>query len=592
MTAPAPSAAVRRVEEFFELSAEEGQSKVMPLADAVRLFVRPADTIHVAYTDARPNALLLELVRAFVGTDPRFTLVTAGLVNIQHSLVETGLVRRLIASFAGENYPVARPNPALVRAVREGRVSIEHWSLWSLLARLNAGSLGVPYFPTLSLRDSDMGLEASTRGDYLEVDVGGAELGLVRALRPDVVLLHGAAADANGNVVLSAPYGESEVGSLAARRGVIASVERIVSTEEIREMGRLTRIPAHVVQAVCLVPFGAHPYGFNNPGIAGLSSYAEDEDFVRRTLQASRTPESFQAWIQEWVLDVDSHGGYLSKLGDARLDLLAQEPHQYTAEEVERICRVGEPASATETQVSVTARRLAKAVRARGMQAVLSGVGLANLASWVGVGELRRAGIDVELMAEIGLFGYNPRPGEPFIFAGQNVPTAKLLTDVKGVLGTFVSGPGTRCVGVVGAGQIDRTGAVNSTYADNGDLLVGSGGANDVLSAADEVIITVANDPARMVEKVGYRTGPGDRVRTIVTDLAVFERGLDGEFVLTSVLPDDQRDVATSVRHVVEQTGWPVEVARNVGLEATVSADELNVLRMFDPTRLFLRERR
>jgi acyl CoA:acetate/3-ketoacid CoA transferase alpha subunit/acyl CoA:acetate/3-ketoacid CoA transferase beta subunit len=581
------------VAALFEIPRNEGTSKLMSLADAVRTLVSPGDVIHVAYSDARPNAAIMELVRAFAGRDPGFTVVTAGMVNIQHALVELGLVRRLVASFAGENYPVARPNPALVRAVREQRVTIEHWSLWSLIARLNAAALGVPYFPVRSLRDSDIGADAAARGEYLEVGVAGQEepVGLVSALRPDVVLVHGAAADEHGNVVLAAPYGEGQAGALAARRGVIATVERLVSTAEIREMSRLTRIPAHVVRAVCVVPFGAHPYGFNNPNVPGIASYTEDEQFVSGTLRASRTPEGFRDWIDEWVLGVGSHDGYLARLGQERLGELSTPRPEPNAAEILSCIRPNESASGVETQIAVTARRLASATRARGLQAVLSGVGLSNLAAWLGVIQLRQSGVDVELMAEIGLFGYAPRPGEPFIFAGQNVPTSKVLTDVMGVLGTYVSGPGTRSIGLIGAGQIDRTGAVNSTYSDDGDFLVGSGGANDVLSAADEVIITVANEPHRLVDKVAYRTCPGDRVRTIVTDLGVFDKA-DGGFILTALLPAAGADTHQAVELIRSRTGWFVEVSRSLEREASASSEELAMLRMFDPKQLFLADRR
>lgn len=585
--------AISHIAEFFELSPDENHSKVMPLGEAIRRFVRPGDTVHVAYSDARPNAALLELARAFAGSDPDFTLVTAGMVNIQHALVELGLVGRLIASFAGENYPVARPNPALLRAVREGRITIDHWSLWSLIARLFAGALGVPYFPVQSLRDSDIGDEAAQRGEYVQAGIPGVAepLGLVKALRPHVVLLHGAAADAQGNVVLAAPYGEGQAGALAASRGVIATVERVISTAEIRAMNRLTQIPAHVVRAVCLVPFGAHPYGFNNPDVEGVDSYAEDERFVADTLRASRDPAKFREWIDEWVLGVGSHENYLAKLGRERLTALTERRRFPTPSVIDRTIRSDEPATKVETQVSVTARRLAAAVQARGLQVVLAGVGLSNLAAWLGVGQLRLDGVEVELTAEIGLFAYSPRPGEPFIFAGQNVPTSKILTGVMSVLGTYVAGPGTRSIGLIGAGQIDRTGAVNSTYADDGDFLVGSGGANDVLSAADEVIVTVSNEPHRMVEKVCYRTCPGDRVRTIVTDLGVFERGDSGEFVLTALLPSAGDTVSDAVNLIRSRTGWPIEVAPNLHREPAASAEELAVLRMFDPKQLFLRDR-
>jgi acyl CoA:acetate/3-ketoacid CoA transferase alpha subunit/acyl CoA:acetate/3-ketoacid CoA transferase beta subunit len=579
--------------ERFTLATDEGADKLMSLSDAVRAFVQPGAVIHVAYSDARPNAAIMELVRAFAGRDPGFTIITAGLVSIQHSLIELGLVRKVIASFAGENFPVARPNPALVRGIRDGQVTIEHWSLWSLIARLAAGALGVSHFPVRSLRGSDMGAEAAARGEYVEIALPGADepLGLVTALRPDIVLLHGAAADRHGNVVLAAPYGEGQWGSLAARDGVIACVEQIVSTADIRRMSRLTRIPAHVVRAVCQVPYGAHPYGLNDPGVPGVVSYSEDEAFVTATLRASREPGLFRQWIDEWVLGVENHDEYLAKLGNARLKSLTLPVAALAPERVEEAIRRHDPASVTETQVVVAARRLMRAVRERRLQAVLAGVGLSNLAAWLGVGHLRHESVDVDLMAEIGLFGYDPRPGEPFIFAGQNVPTNKLLTDVMSVLGTYVAGPGTRTIGMIGAGQIDRTGAINSTYSDDGSFLVGSGGANDVLSAADEVIVTVANQPNRMVERVAYVTCPGERVRTIVTDLAVFERGPAGEFELTALLPSAGPDATEAVALVRSRTGWEFTVATALDREAEAAADELYRLRMYDPARLFLRDR-
>jgi acyl CoA:acetate/3-ketoacid CoA transferase alpha subunit/acyl CoA:acetate/3-ketoacid CoA transferase beta subunit len=566
----------------------EGGSKVMPLATAVETLVRPQDTVHLAYSDARPNAAIQQLVRTFAGRDPRFTVVSAGLVNIQHALAELGLATKVIASFAGENYPIARPNPALVRAVARGQVSIEHWSLWALIARLTAGALGVSHFPVRSMRGSTMGDEAADRGELLELP--GQDTCLVAALRPDIVLLHGVAADEHGNVILAAPYGEGQAGALAARRGVIATVERIVGTAEIRRMNTLTRIPAHVVRAVCVAPHGAHPYGLNNPGVPGVESYAEDDEFMADALAAARSPEKFRGFIEEWVLGVSSHEEYLAKLGPTRLTAL-ERSGRAGAREIRQ--RPRGPATRLENQVVATARRVAEAVRRSGHQAVLAGVGLANLAAWVGVGALRSQGVEVELTAEIGLFGYTPLPGEPFIFAGQNVPTNKLLTDVMGVLGTYVCGPGTRSLGVVGAGQIDRTGAVNSTYGDDGGFLVGSGGANDVLSGADEVIVTVGHRPGRLVEQVPYVTSPGGRVRTIVTDLAVFERvDAAGAFTLTALLPAAGDDTSAALEAVRAATGWSFPVAAELVREPVATPGELAALYAFDPDGVFLHDRR
>jgi len=588
-----PSEATRW-QQRFALPETEGSSKVCDLSTAIETLVRPGDTIHVAYSDARPNAALVQLARTFAGTRPDFTLVTAGLVSVQHALIELGLVTRVVASFAGENYPVARPNPALGRALAEGRVDIEHWSLWSLIARLAAGALGVSHFPVRSMVGSTMGEEAAARGELIVLDGadGEAPTALVKALRPDVVLLHGAAADEHGNVVLAAPYGEGSWGALAARRGVVATVERIVSTAELREMNALVKIPGHVVHAVCEVPFGAHPYGFNNPGVAGVRSYGEDEAFVDDVLRASRSSEGFRAWIDDWVIGTPSHGDLVARLTPPRLEALTvgRGPDGWMGR-VDDSWSSDVAATATETQVVVTARRLEAAVTERGFDVILAGVGLSNLAAWTGAEHLRGESVDVELMAEIGLYGYLPRPGEPFIFAGQNVPTNKHLTDVMSVLGTYVSGPGSRSIGVIGAGEIDRSGAINSTYGRDGRFIVGSGGANDVLSSADEVIITVSHQPGRLVDEVSYVTCPGSRVRTIVTDLAVLER-VDGEFVLVALLPAAGEDRDAAVDLVRERTGWDLPISPDLVVEPPATQEELDRLRVFDPALLFLRDRR
>jgi acyl CoA:acetate/3-ketoacid CoA transferase alpha subunit/acyl CoA:acetate/3-ketoacid CoA transferase beta subunit len=575
----------------FDLPVNEGTSKRADLGDAIERFVHPGATVHVGYSDARPNAALQELTRRFVGRNPEFTIVSAGLVNLQHALIELGLVRKLIVSFAGENYPVARPNPALVRAIADGRVQIEHWSLWALLARLTAGALGVSHFPVQSMRGSSMGDEAARRGELIDIpgDPGGSTC-LVSALRPDIVLVHGAAADEFGNVVLAAPYGEGQVGALASTGGVIATVEKVVSTEEIRRLNTLTRIPGHVVRAVCEAPYGAHPYGFNNPGVAGIDSYTEDGEFMAATLAASKSQETFRDYITEWVLALRGHEEYLERLGEQRIATLRR-----TAPTGPTVVRVPTDSTAgvLETQVVVTARRLEQAARVRGHHAILAGVGVANLAAWLGARRLREVGVDVELMAEIGLFGYTPGPGEPFIFAGQNVPTNKLLTDVMGVLGTYVSGPATKCIGLVGAGQIDGTGAINSTYTADGEFIVGSGGANDVLSGADEVIVTVSHQADRLVDAVPYVTSPGQRVRTIVTDLCVFERA-DGRapFVLTALLPAAGHNAEAGLDEVRRRTGFDYTVAERLIMEPAPTPAELDVLRAYDPDRLFLRDRR
>jgi hypothetical protein len=92
---------------------------------------------------------------------------------------------------------------------------------------------------------------------------------------------------------------------------------------------------------------------------------------------------------------------------------------------------------------------------------------------------------------------------------------------------------------------------------------------------------------------VPYVTSPGERVRTIVTDLSVFERA-DGRspFVLTALLPAAGDSVEAGLGEVRRRTGFAYSVARHVTLEPAPTPVELDVLRAYDPDRLFLRDRR
>lgn len=565
--------------------ADARVDKRMSLSDAVSRFVRPGSSVHLAYADARPNAAVLEIVRRFRGTDPQLTLSTAGFVSVQNALVSEGVVTRLRCSFAGENYPSPRPSPIVREAERAGRLVIENWSLLTLVARLMAGALGLPFLPVRSLAGSGMEAEhAGTGFTVASAVLDGVEhrIGAVAPYRPDVTIVQGLAADQAGNVLLAPPFGEAAWGALAAR-DVIACVERIVPTAEIRQHSALQAVPGHLVGAVCHVPRGSHPYGLYNPSVPGVSSYTQDDEFMAAVRDAMSTPEAFRAWVDKWVVAPGDHAGYLRAVGDRRLAELVVEPG-----------RSDQPTTApdgelldTERMVVAAARHVEDRIRTQRHDTVLAGIGYSNLASWLAANNLWRSGHELHLMTEIGMFGYRPRRGEPFIFASGNMPTCTALTGVLEVLGALVGGPASRTLGVLGAGQIDRFGNVNSTRDESGTFLIGSGGANDVASGAREVVVTVRQSPRRLVSSVPYVTSPGQAVSAIVTTEAVLVRR-DGEFQLVRYFPRSGEPAEATIRRVVARTGWPLRVADDVAAEPPPTGAELAELRAFDPDRTVL----
>ncbi len=552
--------------------------------------------LHLCWSDARPNAAVLEIVRQFTGRAPGFTLSSVGIASTQVALIATGLVHRLVTAYAGESYPAGAPNPLVQRAIASGAMVIENWSQWTIVARLMAGALGVPFMPTRSLQGSGMATEHQGVGFAMAPDpFGGYEdVPVVAALTPDLAILQGVAADPWGNVVLAAPYGESHWGALAARGGVIACVERIVSAADLRDVPSLVRIPGHAVTAVCHVPYGSHPYGSFNPGFPGVRAYSEDPAFIAECARACRTDAAFQDWLREWVHAPTSHDAYLAKLGEIRIQSLhaAAEPGHWRSQAHAGWLRAPVEGGWTreEAMIVCSAHRIAARVQAAAHQTVLAGIGASSLAAWLANDILLRAGTDAPLLSEIGIYGYVPQPGEPFVFSKANTGTARMLTDVSATLGTMVAGAHGRCLGAVGAALLGRNGDIGSTYGKDGGFIVGSGGANDIASAAVEIIVTVRHDPNRMVEQVGYVTSPGHAVRTVVTTRGVLERQSATEpFRLVSVLGRPGETLQDAVAAAVAGCGWTLAVAPDVGFEPDPDPALLDRLRMLDPDRVFLR---
>jgi acyl CoA:acetate/3-ketoacid CoA transferase alpha subunit/acyl CoA:acetate/3-ketoacid CoA transferase beta subunit len=572
----------------------EGPDKVMPLAEAVRRFVAPGQTIYLGAAHGRPNALVRELVRQWWGRRPEWTLALTGFGSPWTALAIGGLVRRLITTFVGEGYPFPVPQAVVGPDILAGRIAVQNWSMLTLPLRVLAGAMGVPFLPTRSLLGSSMEEDNARDGDFLAIEDpfgNGGRTGLVRALTPDVALFHGWAADRAGNVLAGVPLNDNFYGAMAARAGAIVSVERVVSTDFIRRHAALVRLPAQYVAAVVEAPYGSHPGGMYGMNIPELESYAEDPDFILDVRRAFRSAAAAEAWIREWMLEIPDQDAYVAKLGYRRLMEIKGRAHQDVWKaELELLADTLGPDERTtpsERMVVAAARLLSEKVRAHGYRTYLAGVGNSNLAAWLSGYEMKAAGVDVEIMAETGMVGYLPRPAEPFVFSFRNFPSCKMLTDIVHTMGIFMGGGENRCLGSLAAGQIDKHGNINSTLIPGALYITGSGGANDIASAAREVVVTLAQSTSRFVDKVPYVTAPGARVSTVVSDLGVLAKpDPHGELVLTGLVGEGSE--ASLVRAARERCGWDLAVAPSLRRFDAPTPEELRLIRTFDPRRYFL----
>ena len=116
----------------------------------------------------------------------------------------------------------------------------------------------------------------------------------VRALRPDVAILHVQRSDAQGNAHIWGSLGVAVDGARAARKVIIVA-EEIVAPEVIASDPNRTLVPGFLVAAVVHAPWGAHP----SP-VQGY--YNRDHAFFTEYHEQTRELVQFEDWLARWVL--------------------------------------------------------------------------------------------------------------------------------------------------------------------------------------------------------------------------------------------------------------------------------------------------
>jgi glutaconate CoA-transferase subunit A len=195
------------------------------------------------------------------------------------------------------------------RAVESGRprpLTVRQHSNLTISLALQAAASGVGYLPTRTALGSDI---ACDHDGFAPVacPFSGQPLLAVRAVRPDVAVVHVQRADRRGNAQAWGNLGISPE-AIGAAPTVIVVAEELVPTEAIRARPELTLVPGALVAAVVHEPGGTHPaplQGFHPHDAAAYRAYAS----------ASATEQGFQAWLERWVLGVPDRAGYLALLG-------------------------------------------------------------------------------------------------------------------------------------------------------------------------------------------------------------------------------------------------------------------------------------
>jgi acyl CoA:acetate/3-ketoacid CoA transferase beta subunit/acyl CoA:acetate/3-ketoacid CoA transferase alpha subunit len=575
---------LREIIRHLSEPIDEGEDKVTTLEDAIKQNVGHGMTIHLG---GQPSAALRQLLRQFWGQDPRFVLVGTIPFPYATSIVYCGMASKVITSaYQATTYgPSIYPSRLGSTMALRQNTETEDWSLHSLEQRLMAGALGVSFMPTKSIIGSNMAEE--NKGSFRVIadpfDRSRKE-GIVKALVPDLSLVHGCVADRYGNTILPLPYGDAIWGPRASRNGVVVTVEKIVSTDFIRNYPALVKLPGYLVESVCLAPLGAHPHGMVNPEVKGVEGYDADWEFLDHYAQAASTAKTLDAWLKEWVVDCPTQEDYCRKLGNDRVLFLKKKAHRGNWKDdlgsVLNTISTSEQCSTSEMMVIAAARAIKEKVVRNGYRTMLVGAGAPELAACLAYHWLRKEGYGIDLLWGLGRIGPLPLPGQTNPMGVGHTLTSKVLTDIAEIYGVVVGGRNARCISVLGAMQIDRFGNINNSRV--GQLSVGSGGAGDAINA-NETLVIVKHLPDRIVDRVPYVTCPGDRVKTLVSSMGIFRKvGEDKEFTLTTCIPSVQlTTVDERARALRERCNWDLKIADDLTELSPPTAEELLWLRLF-----------
>jgi len=277
-------------------------TKLMSLSDAIAQTVRDGDVVYAAgFTHLIPFAAGHEIIRQ---RKVNLVLARATPDLIYDQMVAAGCARKVIFSYMGN------PGVGSLRIVRaqveSGALEWEEYSHFGMISRLQAGATGLPFMPMNPTGADDLGRANPNHRTVIDPYSGNLVV-VVPALNPDVAIVHVQRCDEEGNAHIWGIIGEQKEAAFASQR-VILTTEEVVDADVIRSDPNRTLIPGFVVDAVCHVPYCAHPsytQGY----------YDRDNAFYLEWDEISKTREGVQAYLEKWVYGVKDRGEYWEKLG-------------------------------------------------------------------------------------------------------------------------------------------------------------------------------------------------------------------------------------------------------------------------------------
>jgi glutaconate CoA-transferase subunit A len=272
------------------------------LSDAVRTHIHEGDTVALeGFTHLIPFAAGHEIIRQGIRN---LSLIRMTPDVIYDQLIGAGCARKLTFSWGGN------PGVGSLHRLRDAverdwphALELEERSHADLANAYVAGAANLPFAIMRGYSGSDLP-KFNTQIRTIRCPFTGEELAATPAVRPDIAVIHAQKADAKGNVLLWGIVGVQKEAVLSAKRAIVTVEERV---ENLDAAENACVLPGWVIDAVCLVPHGAHPsyaHGY----------YDRDNVFYRQWDAISRDRQTFLEWIERYIMETADFAEYEQRL--------------------------------------------------------------------------------------------------------------------------------------------------------------------------------------------------------------------------------------------------------------------------------------
>ncbi|NLM07674.1 MAG: CoA transferase subunit A [Clostridiales Family XIII bacterium] len=229
-------------------------SKVMKLEEGVNL-IEDGMTIAIGgnVLHRAPMAFLREIVRQ--GKKGLRVVKTAGGHDVD-LLCAGGCVSVVDAGFI--SYETEYGLASYYRkAVQDGLVKSNEHACYTVISALRAAKAGVSFMPVKGIINSDL----VKVNDYFKVisdPFTGEDITVVRAIEPDVAIIHVQECDEKGNGIIRGPVYDDELIALSSKR-IILTTEKIINRPYLTTSPKEVTIPGFLVSGVIPARKGASP---------------------------------------------------------------------------------------------------------------------------------------------------------------------------------------------------------------------------------------------------------------------------------------------------------------------------------------------